>query len=183
MKGDQIVSSSSLLSTALAQDEKELYKSDYGRSSENRAKALARLIRAAIKLSDISILLQIERNAIMADMAAYGATEKRTGALASLEQAGRLIERTSTPKGARQFLISMNGDKLPAKIPRTDMVINFIKSQKIQINSLMDATASSALKNYYLHRKMALECTRNVYIKNLNRGLGKEIGKDNEISR
>jgi hypothetical protein len=132
LKGDQIVSSSSLLSTALAQDEKELYKSDYGRSSENRAKALTRLIRAAIKLSDISILLQIERNAIMADMAAYGATEKRTGALASLEQAGRLIERTSTPKGARQFLISMNGDKLPAKIPRTDMVINFIKSQKIQ---------------------------------------------------
>lgn len=184
MNTDSFSLASSLLNRYLAKNEKLAYsESSYGKACENAAKALTRLIRAAIKENNIFTLLRIEKNAIKCDIASYGSAEKRTNALASLQQAIQLVTVCSTPEGAKEYLTSMNDGILPDKIPKTDLVGNFVKNQKAQINQLMDATASQALKHYFYSRKEALEHVRNEYIKNLNHALGKENGKDNEISR
>lgn len=168
---------------ALAHFVKDLYSSSTsGKAAENIASSLSNLISEAIKSNDISALLKFEKNAIRCDIECYGAVEKRTGSLASLEQVSRLVKQTATKEGARKFLIALNDGKLPKSVPKTDLVINFVKSHRASINHLLEATSSPALKNYYFNRKLGLEHIRNEYINNLNRGLGKEVSRKNEIS-
>ena len=181
---ERIIISNQVLSESLANVEKSIYKhTGLGKQSQNIAKALIKFLNIAIKNCDVPTIFCMEKTAIASDMLAYGAEEKRIGSLASLDQAMRLVEGTSTPEGAQEYLKSMNGGVLPKSVPKTDLVLNFIRNQKSQISQLATATASPALKLYRVRRKDALELVRKEYIKNLELGLGINKSKDRGLSR
>lgn len=169
----------------LADAELSIYNhSKLGRQAEQAAKVLTKALTKAISENNLDVLFILERQAIERDITCYGAEEKRSGALGGLDQTAQLVRSTSTVEGARKYLISMNGGKeLPTKIPSTDLVQNFIKNRKAELTQMIGGTSSPALKTYHLRRKEAQEYIRKEYVKNLNRGLGKEIENDRGLSR
>lgn len=185
LKNDNIIKVNLLYGERLQIAEQHIYShSKEGRVAEFAAKKLAKILTHAIKSNDINLIFILERQALERDIACYGADSNRNASLASLEQASVIFERTSTPEGARNFLLAITGGKeLPKKIPQSDLFQNFIKTRKSHLSAMIGSTASPALKLYHSRRKEALEHIKKEYLKNLNLGLGKEIKHAKEFSR
>lgn len=183
LKNEDLIFANIVAGEHLRNAETNLYETQRGKEAETAAKNLTRILTKAIAANDLVTIIELERQAIERDIACYGAEDRRTNALGSLEQAAHLIQRTSTPEGAREYLISMNGGVLPKSIPSSDLVQNFIKNQKAQLTQMIGATTSPALMLYRTRRKEALEHLRKEHIKNLNRGLDKKIENDHVRSR
>lgn len=185
MNRKELIISHLIVTHQLEEAGKVLYqKSTYGKQIESAARSLTRVITQAIKENNVPLLFEFERQAIEGEISCYGDSDKRSGSLGSLDQAATLVQRSSTPEGAKEYLLSMNGGKeLPSKIPPSDLVQNFLKNQKAYLTQMIGATSSPALKLYRAKRKEALDHIRKQYIIQLNRGLGKEIDKILERDR
>lgn len=185
MKDNEILFINSIFNDRLKNAQQKIYaNTQEGQDSEFSAKILSRILTHAIKNNNVSLIFTLERQAIQRDIETYGNTDKRQTALAGLEDSEALFTRANTPEGAKQILLAMNGGKeLPKKIPPSDLLRNFIKSQKSELNHMINDTSSPALKLYHGRRKEAYDHIKNEHVKNLNRGLGKEVDNEKDLGR
>lgn len=162
--------SSQIAGELLIEAEQALYNStQFGEQAEKAAMSLTGYLETAIQANDLDALFKLEHGAIERDIICYGAEDKRLNAIGGLEQVALLLQKTSTFSGARDYLLSLNdGKNLPKKIPDSDLVQNFIKTQKAQLTQMICATSSQSLKIYRTRRKDALDHIKRQYIKNLN---------------
>ena len=184
LKTEQRLILNQLIIAKLKNAEMELYKrSELGKEVQAAAKNMAKIFRQTIEEKNISMLFELERQAIECDIACYGENDKRTAAKAALNQAAHFFQQTSTIEGAQKYLLSQNGGILPEKIPPSDLVLNFVRNQKTQLTQMINATSSPALKMLRMHRKESLDLIRKEYVKNLEAGLGKTPQRQRGMGR
>ena len=184
LKTEQRLILNQLIIAKLKNAEMELYKrSELGKEVQSAAKNMAKIFRQTIEEKNISMLFELERQAIECDIACYGENDKRTAAKAALNQAAHFFQQTSTIEGAQKYLLSQNGGILPEKIPPSDLVLNFVRNQKTQLTQMINATSSPALKMLRMHRKESLDLIRKEYVKNLEAGLGKTPQRQRGMGR
>lgn len=162
-----------IIVASLKKAEQNLYaRSTIGKEVQAAAKSLTKILTQTIKDKDATMLFELERQAIECDIACYGESDKRSAAKAALSQAANFFQQTSTPEGSQSYLKAQNGGILPEKIPPSDLVLNFVRSQKALLTQMINDTSSPALKTFRMYRKEALEFIRKEYVKNLEAGLG-----------
>ena len=184
LKTEQRLILNQLIIAKLKNAEMELYKrSELGKEVQAAAKNMAKIFRQTIEEKNISMLFELERQAIECDIACYGENDKRTAAKAALNQAAHFFQQTSTIEGAQKYLLSQNGGILPEKIPPSDLVLNFVRNQKTQLTQMINATSSPALKMLRMHRKESLDLIRKEYVKNFEAGLGKTPQRQRGMGR
>ena len=184
LKTEQRLILNQLIIAKLKSAETELYKrSELGKEVQSAAKNMAKIFRQTIEEKNISMLFELERQAIECDIACYGENDKRTAAKAALNQAAHFFQQTSTIEGAQKYLLSQNGGILPDKIPPSDLVLNFVRNQKTQLTQMINDTSSPALKMLRMHRKESLDLIRKEYVKNLEAGLGKTPQRQRGMGR
>ena len=167
----------------LQQHQKALSQTTIGEKISREAKTLTKILTKAIEHGNVQQLFALEHIAIKRDMECFGATERRSSAMALIVDAAHRFEETATPGGARKFLEEIGGGTLPPNIPSTDMVRNAIKNLKAQIKEQLDNTPSPALKLYLSRRRDALDFIRKEYVKNLEAGLGKTPRRQRDMGR